>query len=132
VLAMLTLVPMPCVRFISLNTLELELYNRRVNIMRIAEKITLKNLGDCIVMAEDNDTVLVSKDGVCYFVTNPTKKRQDEEYSYDTVITYGFTVEEASKLIQPLYEELIQTATKQFKIYDKLSKMLIEAFSRTM
>lgn len=100
--------------------------------MRIAEKITLKNLGDCIVMAEDNDTVLVSKDGVCYFVTNPTKKRQDEEYSFDSVVTYGFTAEEAFKLIQPLYEEMIQTATKQFKIYDKLSKMLIEAFSKTM
>ena len=100
--------------------------------MRIAEKITLKNLGDCIVMAEDNDTVLVSKDGVCYFVTNPTKKRQDEEYSYDSVVTYGFTTEEASNLIKPLYEELIQTATKQYKIYDKLSKMLIEAFSRTI
>ena len=100
--------------------------------MKMAEKITLKNLGDCLVMAEDNDTVLVSKDGVCYFVTNPTKKRQDEEYSYDSVVTYGFTVEEASKLIRPLYEEIIQTTTKQFKIYDKLSKMLIEAFSRMM
>lgn len=100
--------------------------------MRITEKITLKNLGDCIVMAEDNDSILVSKDGVCYFVTNPTKKRQEEEYSYDNVITYGFTVEEASNLIKPLYEELIQTTTKQYKIYDKLSKMLIEAFSRTI
>ena len=100
--------------------------------MRIAEKITLKNLGDCLVMAEDNDTVLVSKDGVCYFVTNPTKKRQDEEYSYDNVITYGFTAEEAFKLIQPLYEELVQTTTKQYKIYDKLSKMIIEAVINTI
>lgn len=100
--------------------------------MKIAEKITLKNLGDCLVMAEDNDTVLVSKEGVCYFVTNPTKKRQDEEYSYDSVVTYGFTAEEVYKLIQPLYEELVQNTTKQYKIYDKLSKMLIEAVIKTI
>lgn len=100
--------------------------------MKIAEKIILRNLGECVVMSEDNDAILVSKDGVCYFVTNPTKKRQEEEYSYDNVVTYGFTVEEASKLIKPLYEELIQTTTKQYKIYDKLSKMLIEAFSKTI
>lgn len=100
--------------------------------MKIGETITLKNLGECLVMAENNDTTLVSKNGVCYFVTNPTKKRQDEEYSYDSVVTYGFTVDEARNLIEPIYQEIIQTTTKQYKIYDKLSKMLIEALTETM
>ena len=100
--------------------------------MRVDEVIMLKNLGECVVMAESDDTVLVNKDGVCYFATNPNKKRQDEEYSYDSVSMFGFTVDEAKKLVEPMYQEIVQTTTKQFKINDKLSKLLIEAYSKTI
>lgn len=97
--------------------------------MKTGEKIILKNLGECIVMAENKDMVLLSKDGVCYFAVNLTKKRQEEEYSYDNVVCYGFTANEVYQLIQPLYEDMIISLNKQYKIYDKLSKMLIDAYS---
>ena len=100
--------------------------------MKIGEKITLKNLGECTIMAENDDTVLINKDGVCYFVTNPNKKRQEEEYSYDSVAMYGFTEKEIFQLIQPLYEDMIGNLNKQYKIYDKLSKMVIDAYSKSI
>lgn len=100
--------------------------------MKIGEKITLKNLGECIIMAENNDTVLVGKKGVCYFVTNPNKKRQEEEYSYDSVVTYGFTEKEVFQLIQPLYEDIVNSLNKQYKIDNKLSKIVIEAYSKSI
>lgn len=100
--------------------------------MKIGEKITLRNLGECKVLADKNNETLIEKDGVAYFATNLNKKRQDEEYSYDSVVCYGFTVDEARKLIEPMYQEIVQTTTKQYKIYDKLSKMLIEALIETM
>lgn len=100
--------------------------------MKIGEKIVLRNLGECIVLAENKDTILLSKDGVCYFAVNPTKKRQEEEYSYDSVICYGFTVNESYQLIQPLYENMMEVLNKQYKISDKLSKMIIESLSNIM
>lgn len=100
--------------------------------MKKDEKIILKNLGECIVMIDNKDTALVSKDGVAYFVTNPNKKRQEEEYSYDNVVCYGFTVNEVYQLIRPMYGDIINTINKQYKIDDKLSKMLIEALSDIM
>jgi hypothetical protein len=100
--------------------------------MRVGEKIKLRNLGECVVMVENNDTILVNKNKVCYFVVNPNKKRQEEEYSYDNAMTYGFTVEEAFQLIQPLYAEIINNTNKQYKINNELSKMLIEAYSKTI
>ena len=98
--------------------------------MKIGESIVLKNLGECKVMAEDNDMVFVSKDGVAYFVTNPNKKRQEEEYSYDSVSMFGFTVAEIFAMAHPLYKELINAISKQYKIDDKLSEMVIEAISK--
>jgi hypothetical protein len=95
--------------------------------MKIGEKIVLKNLGEVIVLTEKSDTALVSKDGVAYFVTNPNKKRQEEEYSYDSASMFGFKVNEVYQLIQPMYEDIIATINKQYKIDDKLSKMLIES-----
>jgi hypothetical protein len=100
--------------------------------MKIGEKIALKNLGECIIMAEYNDTVLINKKGLCYFVTNPNKKRQEEEYSYDSVVTYGFTEKEIFQLIQPLYEDMTNCINNQYKIYDKLSKIVIEAYSKSI
>ena len=100
--------------------------------MKIGERVTLKNLGECIIMTECNDTVLINKDGVCYFVTNPNKKRQEEEYSYDSVVTYGFTEKEIFQLIQPLYEDIINSLNKQYKIYDKFSKMIIDSYSQSI
>lgn len=98
--------------------------------MKIGEKITLKNLGECIVMAEDNDMVFVSKDGVAYFVTNPNKKRQEEEYSYDSVSMFGFTVAEIFDMADPLYKEIINSISKQYKIDNRLSQMVIDAISK--
>ena len=95
--------------------------------MKIGEKIVLKNLGEAIVLAEKDDMTLVNKGGVAYFVTNPNKRRQEEEYSYDSVVCYGFKVEEVYKLLQPIYEDMINSINKQYKIDDKLSKMLIES-----
>ena len=100
--------------------------------MKLGEKIALKNLGECNVMAEKSDTVLVSKDGVCYFIINPTKKRQDEEFSYDRAICYGFTANEVYQVIQPLYENMIEALNKQYKISDKLSKIVVESLSNIM
>ena len=97
--------------------------------MRVGEKIVLKNLGECNVRAEKNDTVFVSKDNVCYFVINPTKKRQEEEYSYDSVVCYGFTTNEVYDLIQPLYANIIDTLNKQYKLQDNISKIIIESLS---
>ena len=96
--------------------------------MKVGEKIILKNLGECIVMAEKKDMTLLSKDGVCYFAVNLSKKRQEEEYTYDNVICYGFTTNEVYQLIQPLYDNMIEAVNKQYKIYDKLSKMLIDSY----
>ena len=95
--------------------------------MKIGEKIVLKNLGEAIVLAEKDDMTLVSKGGVAYFVSNPNKKRQEEEYSYDNVVCYGFTVDEVYQLIKPMYEDMINSINKQYKIYDRLSKMIIES-----
>ena len=100
--------------------------------MKIGEKIALKNLGECTIMAENDDTVLINKDGVCYFVTNLNKKRQEEEYSYDSVAMYGFTEEEIFQIIQPLYEDIISNLSKQYKICDKLSKITIDAYSKSI
>lgn len=97
--------------------------------MKIGEKIVLKNLGEVVVLAENKDTILLSKDGVCYFAGNLTKKRQEEEYSYDNVICYGFTVNEVYQLIQPLYDNIIEALNKQYKICDKQSQMVIDAYS---
>ena len=97
--------------------------------MKIGEKIILKNLGECIVMAESNDTVFVSRDGVAYFVVSPTKKRQDEEYSYDSVSMFGFTVAEIFATAEPLYKDMINTISKQYKIDDKLTQIVIDALS---
>ena len=98
--------------------------------MKVGEKIILKNLGECTVMSENNGVVFVSKDGVAYFVTNPNKKRQDEEYSYDSVSMFGFTVAEIFAMAHPLYKEIINTISKQYKIDDKLSQMVIDAISK--
>ena len=98
--------------------------------MKIGEKVTFKNLGECTVMAENDDTIFVSRDGVAYFVTNPSKKRQDEEYSYDSVSMFGFTVAEIFDMAHPLYKELINSISKQYKIDAKLSKMIIDAISK--
>lgn len=95
--------------------------------MKIGEKITLRNLGECKVLANKNNETLIEKDNVVYFATNLNKKRQDEEYSYDTVVCYGFTLNESYQLIQPMYADIINNINKQYKISDKLSKMLIEA-----
>lgn len=100
--------------------------------MKNGDKIALKNLGECTVMGEKGDTTLVSKDGVCYFVSNPTKKRQEEEYSYDSVVCYGFTSNEVYQLVQPLYANIIETLNKQYKIEDKLSKIIVESLSNIM
>lgn len=98
--------------------------------MKIGESIVLKNLGECKVMAEDNDMVFVSKDGVAYFVTNPNKKRQEEEYSYDSVSMFGFTVGEIFAMADPLYKEIINTISKQYKIDNRLSQMVVDAISK--
>ena len=95
--------------------------------MKIGEKITLRNLGECKVLANKNNETLIEKDNVVYFATNLNKKRQDEEYSYDTVVCYGFTLNEAYQLIQPMFADIINNINKQYKIDDRLSKMLIEA-----
>ena len=98
--------------------------------MKIGEKVTFKNLGECTVMAENDDTMFVSRDGVAYFVTNPSKKRQDEEYYYDSVSMFGFTVAEIFDMAVPLYQDIINTISKQYKIDTKLSKMIIDAISK--
>lgn len=98
--------------------------------MKVGEKVILKYLGECTVMAENNDTVFVSKDGVAYFVTNPTKKRQDEEYTYDSVNMFGFLVAEIFNTAEPLYKEIINTISKQYKIDIKLSQIIIDAISK--
>jgi hypothetical protein len=98
--------------------------------MKIGEKVAFKNLGECMILSEDNDTVFVSKEGVAYFITNPNKKRQEEEYSYDSVAMFGFTVAEIFDMAIPLYKELINSISKQYKIDSKLSQMVIKAISK--
>jgi hypothetical protein len=98
--------------------------------MKIGEKIVLKNLGECIVMAENNEVVFVNKDGVAYFVTNPNKKRQEEEYSYDSASMFGFTVAEIFAMAHPLYKELVNAISKQYKIDNELSEMIIDALNK--
>lgn len=98
--------------------------------MKVGEKIILKNLGECVVMAESNDIVFVSKDGVAYFVNNPNKKRQDEEYSFDSVRMFGFTVSEIFATAEPLYREVIDTISKQYKIDNNLSQIVIDALTK--
>lgn len=100
--------------------------------MKNGDKIVLRNLGECTVMGEKGDTILISRDGVCYFVSNPTKKRQEEEYSYDSVVCYGFTANEVYQVVQPLYANIIETLNKQYKIEDKLSKIVVESLSNIM
>lgn len=98
--------------------------------MKIGEKIAFKNLGECMILSEDDNTVFVSKEGVAYFITNPNKKRQEEEYSYDNVTMFGFTVAEIFDMAIPLYKELINSISKQYKIDSKLSQMVIKAISK--
>lgn len=98
--------------------------------MKIGENVIFKNLGECIIMAESDNMVFVSKDGVAYFVTNPNKKRQDEEYFYDSVSMFGFTVAEIFDMAIPLYKEIINSISKQYKIEDRLSQMIIDAISK--
>ena len=98
--------------------------------MKIGEKVVFKNLGECIIIAESDNMVFVSRDGVAYFVTNPNKKRQDEEYFYDSVSMFGFTVAEIFGTAIPLYKELINNISKQYKIDDKLSQIIIEAITK--
>lgn len=98
--------------------------------MKIGEKIALKNLGEVTVMTESNGMVFVSRDGVAYFVTNPNKKRQDEEYSYDSVSMFGFTVAEIFAMAHPLYKELVNAISKQYKIDSKISEMIIDALNK--
>lgn len=100
--------------------------------MKIREKIVLKNLGEVTVMAENDGVVFVSRDGVAYFVTNPNKRRQEEEYSYDGVSMFGFTVAEIFAMAHPLYKEFVNAISKQYKIDNKLSEMVIEACSKAI
>ena len=95
--------------------------------MKIGEKINLKNFGECTVLSEHNGRVFVSMNGVGLFLDNPTKKRQEEEYSYDNIICYGFTFNEVFKVIEPMYIDMLDTITKQYKIDETSARMLVDA-----
>ena len=89
--------------------------------------IVLKNLGECNVLSEHNSKILVSKDGVVWFVENPAKKRQEDEYSYDSVICNGFTFNDVFKDVEPMYINILETLTKQYRIVEESAKMIVDA-----
>ena len=95
--------------------------------MKVGEKIVLKNLGECNVLSEHNSKILVSKDGVVWFVENPTKKIQEDEYSYDSVICNGFTFNDVFKDVEPMYINILETLTKQYRIAEESAKMIVDA-----
>ena len=101
--------------------------NRGANKEKNGEKIVLKNFGECNVLSEHNSKVLVSKDGVVWFVENPTKKRQEDEYSYDSVICNGFTFNDVFKDVEPMYINILETLTKQYRIAEESAKMIVDA-----
>ena len=98
--------------------------------MKIGERIILKNLGECVVLSEYNGRIFVSMNGVGWFVDNPTKKRQKEEYSYDNIVCYGFTFDDAFNIIDPMYIDMLDSLMKQYKIDKTSARMLIDAVCR--
>lgn len=98
--------------------------------MKKGEKIVLKNLGECEVLCDNycGETLVQSvSNNILYFVSNINKKRQDEEYSYDSIIMYIVKMAEATETISPMYKEIISTLMKNFNVSDLHAEMLIQS-----